>query len=240
MICGVWRVANISIGLCVIIWAADVIPYFRAESSIRQFSGVVKRGERLNSRPSEISDVINRTERRRPILYHELTVLRTWSLENRGGVGEEETELYRSALEAIDFLPTDSFLWLVIAYIGPKYGLSPVEASVCLALSYDLAPNEGWLASMRNPIFLDRARDSQPTVQESLFSEFVALVRSGLYDAPVLTLQQSSAQIRSRLLERLSELDQDRRSDFARVLREKNMNDVDIPGVGLTSGRPWK
>ncbi|MET4290140.1 hypothetical protein ABIB06_000239 [Bradyrhizobium sp. LB8.2] len=221
-------------------WATDVVPYFEADSSIRQFSGVIKRGERPSSNASEIADVIHRLEERRPTLYHELTVLQTWLVENKGSVGDEAAELYRSASEAMDFLPTDAFLWLVIAYIGPKHGLSPGGVSACLAFSYELAPNEGWLASMRNPIFLDRAQDLEPAVQEALFFEFVALVRSGLYDAAVTTLQRSSPSARSNLIGRLSELSQDRKSDFARILRERNVDDIRIPGIELSPRRRWE
>ncbi|MBR0703713.1 hypothetical protein JQ599_27670 [Bradyrhizobium diazoefficiens] len=240
MIYQVWRFAIIAVGICGILWAADVVPYFEAESSIRQFSGVVERGERLTLTVSEISDVIDRSKRRRPTLYHEVAVLRTWMSEHKSNVGDETAELYRSASEAIELLPTDAFLWLVIAYIGPRYGLSSEEASACLSLSYDLAPNEGWLASIRNPTFVERASDLEPTLQEALFSEFVALVRSGLYDAAVLTLQNSSASIRSNLVGRLSELGQERKVDFARALRERNVVDLKIPGAELSQRRPWE
>lgn len=139
----------------------------------------------------------------------------------------------REALDkAITCAPTEGFLWFVRYWIRINQGAPAGSELASLAMSYRLAPVEGWIAVRRNvyslAVYELLAEDQKSAVR----TEFATLVNSGLLAVAVRNLLGAGWPIRDQLLSELKWTDQTMRYQFARMARAEGV-DPAVPGVKL-------
>jgi hypothetical protein len=71
-------------------------------------------------------------------------------------------------------------------------------------------------------------------------SEFVGLVRWGLYREAADLAASMSGTLRADLFSRLKELPEENRRRFSKVLFDRDIRDVLVPGIEPPPLRPWR
>jgi hypothetical protein len=106
-------------------------------------------------------------------------------------------------------------------------------------MSYQLGPNEGWIALKRNPIALANFATLPPDLAEAGISEFVALVRSHLYSEAGDIVAGQARPIRGLLFARLWDIKEADRQAFANLLYDRGLDDIPVPGTAPPVRHPW-
>jgi hypothetical protein len=133
--------------------------------------------------------------------------------------------------------PADPFLWLVLYWVeGAQNGFKPEY----LQMSYDLGPNEGWVALKRNPVAFADYEKLSPDLAMRAINEFLALIKNEFYQQAVDILSGPAWRVRDALLPRLAFLPLRDREGFARIVYNQGLN-VSIPGVEPPDSKPrWR
>ncbi|HWM46420.1 MAG TPA: hypothetical protein VNR11_05840 [Xanthobacteraceae bacterium] len=145
--------------------------------------------------------------------------------------------LHVALRDALTMTPADPFLWLALAWHTAVTGGLDGKMLGYLALSYQLGPNEGWIAVRRNPLALAIFPRLPPELAKRALGEFARLVESRFDETPRILLGPGWAQ-RDRLLPQLATASDGSRRWFARALHRLGA-DVAVPGVPARDARPW-
>ena len=135
--------------------------------------------------------------------------------------------------------PSSSFMWLIDFWLKHLRRESVDSDLNLLRMSYWSGPNEGWIAIRRNPLALGVFKSLPNEIAEQALSEFVGLVRSGLYADASNILAGPGWAIHEQLLSRLAQLEEADRREFARVIASKDLDGVTVPGVEERPSRPF-
>jgi hypothetical protein len=160
---------------------------------------------------------------------------------SRTQANDNELANLRTAIDrSLACSPADSYLWLILYWVSDKLTEPSFEY---LRMSYQLGPNEGWIAATRNRVALSVIDKLPPDLAEAVINEFSGLVASGFDDAAADSLGTASSPVRDRLLSRLSAISERQRRDFAKTLNARGY-DLAVPGVTAPrlrpgEARPW-
>ncbi|QOG22154.1 MULTISPECIES: hypothetical protein [Bradyrhizobium] len=139
----------------------------------------------------------------------------------------------REALdETIACAPTEGFLWFIRYWIRINQGAPAGPELASLAMSYRLAPVEGWIAVRRNVYSLAVYELLAEDQKRAVRAEFATLVNSGLLATAVRNVLGAGWPIRDKLLSELEWTDPTMRYQFARMARAEGA-DLAVPGVKL-------
>lgn len=127
--------------------------------------------------------------------------------------------------------PCNSFLWFADYWLGRLRGDAIDRGSKLLRMSYDLGPNEAWIAQRRNPVALESWAALPTDLIERVLSEFARLVQSGLYEEAGNIVAGPGWPIHQQLLGRLEPLDEADRHAMARELARRDLGGVSVPGI---------
>jgi hypothetical protein len=229
-----------TVGAMAIAWALAVFPVFWSEIVIIDVARAVMAGDVF--KPEILGAVEARTETnnlsmRRSSVLGKAAVIRLRQAEDAMRVGNPElidqklASLDRIVDQALRNAPNDSFLWLANFWLDTtRNGLGP-ESLRFLRMSYELGPHEGWIAVKRDRIALAAFPALPSDLSELAISEFVGLVRWGLVSEAAEIAGGPGLPLRSILFPRLAELTIDERRRFAGVWYQRELDDVQVPGV---------
>jgi hypothetical protein len=243
------RLFTLAIGAAAIGWTIVVMPKFRASQPIADVAAHIIAGETYkpdvlqafaaglgNSRASEL----------RPSVLGKVAIVRLRQAENAIAIGDRPivdtrfTVLGQAIDEALSNAPYDPFLWLVLFSLdNTRSGFSPAHLRY-LQMSYALGPNEGWIAIKRNRIAMAVFSALPPDLAEAAISEFVGLVRSHFYSDAADIVAGPARPIRALLFARLRDIKEADRQAFAKLLYDRGLDDVPVPGIGPPPQRPWR
>lgn len=145
-------------------------------------------------------------------------------------------DLKRSTADVLEIEPSDAFFWLVYYWCDLNTeGFRPANLKF-LQASYELGPNEGWIAIRRNRLALAAFSELSPDMSERVLSEFTGMVASGLIVDAASNLIGPGAPLQSVLLGRLTAVPIAERERLARYLEENGV-DLAVPGVERTEKR---
>jgi hypothetical protein len=241
------RISVAALAVGAIAWSVFVVPKFWSEAAIAQVATHVIAGEAY--KPDILDSLIPQPEGEtalRPSILSKAVVIQLRRAEDSLGAGQ--TDVIDARLDslglAIDHAlagaPTDPFLWLVLFWLdSTRNGFVPADVGY-LQMSYDLGPNEGWIAVKRNRFALAIMTSLPTGLSDRVISEFVGLVRSQLYYEAADILAGAGWPTRQVLLPRLEGLAESNRRRFAGVLRERNIEDVAVPGIETPSEPHWR
>jgi hypothetical protein len=158
---------------------------------------------------------------------------------NRQPPASDLVELQMVVSAALAQSPTSSFMWLTDLWLNRLRG-EPADGDLnLLRMSYWSGPNEAWIAVRRNPLALGIFPSLPGELAEQALSEFVRLVRSGLYTDASNILAGPGWTIHEQLLGRLVQVDEADRRRFAKALASKDLEGVTVPGVDERPSRPF-
>ena len=193
----------------------------------RQLSAAESIEKLINCRPAAIRSVA--------IIRLRIAEIAASSTSKNAGADLEPLDsAIRSSLSCA---PADPFLWLVLYWVkNVRGGLKPEY----LRMSYDLAPNEGWVALKRNAVALADFEKLPPDLAALAINEFLALINNGFYQQAVEILSGPAWPIRDKLLQHIASLPLRSREGIARIVYQKNLGII-IPGVEPPDSKPrWR
>jgi hypothetical protein len=119
------------------------------------------------------------------------------------------------AKQALSCAPRDSLFWLVLFGLQTAHGVLDEHAFDLLAMSYQTAPNEAWIAVRRILLAVPVVRSAPGPMQEVILAEFQNLIANGYVDMPARAYQNASEAVRRDLQARVEQLDTGRQKSFA-------------------------
>jgi hypothetical protein len=235
-------------GICAIAWAIDAILVYRTGAPLADTARRILSGDKFNAAQLSAMKRQLDTAPARPLQASALSsvaVIRLLLLEDQLKAGNRQpsasdlVELQRVVSAALAQSPTSSFMWLTDLWLKRLRGESADGDLNLLRMSYWSGPNEAWIAVRRNPLALGVFPSLPSELAEQALSEFVGLVRSGLYADASNILAGPGWAIHEQLLSRLAQVKEDDRRGFARSLAFKDLVGVTVPGVDERPSRPF-
>jgi len=124
------------------------------------------------------------------------------------------------ARQALGCTPRDSFVWLVLFGLQTAHGVLDEHTFALLAMSYQTAPNEAWIAVRRVLLAVPVVRSAPGPMQETILTEFQTLIANGFLDMPARAYQNASEAVRRDLQARVEQLDTHSQKYFADALQK--------------------
>jgi hypothetical protein len=138
----------------------------------------------------------------------------------------------RQIRDSLSCSPADPFLWLALFWVDNNLnGLRP-DYFQYLRMSYELGPNEGWIALRRNYLAFSIFEHLPADLAEKTMREFVGLVNAQLYSETAEIFAGPAWHVRDEILPRLEAVAPQNRQAFADVLYTQGV-DVAVPGTQL-------
>jgi hypothetical protein len=238
----------LALGISAIAWAAYAATFYRAEVSIAAYSRAILSSETYSA--AQI-DALRKTldatsmESLRPLAFNDVAVVRLLILETELAAGQSEqiasdrAELDSAVTAALAAAPSNSFLWLVKYWLEDPSVRSTERGRIPLRMSYILGPNEGWIALRRNPLALAEFASLPKPMAGQVLSEFATMVQSGFYQEASNIIAGADRDLRELLLGRLDQIKEADRNDFAKVLEQRGLDQVPVPGLVKRPARPF-
>ena len=175
---------------CVAVWWGIVeFPVFWRESSTERIAGHIVAGApfkaEILTRQLPIMNSIERSAYCRPAALRSAAIIQLRMVEAATSANDQIDEQLKSLgnviRSSLSCSPADPFLWVVLFWMeNTQNGSDPTHLKH-LRMSYQLGPNEGWIALKRNRIVLASFDALPPDLAEAGISEFVGLLSSHLY-----------------------------------------------------------
>jgi hypothetical protein len=242
------RLFAVVLGLAAVTWGATLFPTFWSELSIERTADTVV--YRVAFKPGSLDpllkalDHIETASYGRPEALRSATIIRLRLAEEalasakRDAIDAQLSALQDSVRESLTYAPSDSFLWMILAWQdGVRNGFRP-EQLAYLRLSYRLGPYEGWIATRRNRVALSMFERLPPDLADAAVNEFASMVQSQFYADTISILTGPGWPIRNRLLAGLKDVDVRQREEIAKELYSAGY-DVTVPGVVRRDQQPW-
>jgi hypothetical protein len=236
----VWRSLIAIFGVCAIAWAIDAILVYRPGVPIADAAQRILSGDKFNAAQLSVMNRQLDSAPARRLQASALTggvIIRLLLLEdalnagNRRPSASDLVDLQAAVDAALAQSPTNSCMWLTDFWLKRLRGESANSDWKLLRMSYWSGRNEAWIAVRRNPQALGVFPSLPTDLADQALSEFVGLVRSGLYADASNILAGPGWAIHDQLLNRLAPLEEGDRRGFARVLASKNLDGVTVPGL---------
>lgn len=234
---------------CIAVWWGIVgFSVFWQESSIERIANRIIAGDpfkvEILDRQLPIINSIETSTYCRPAALRSAAIIQLRMVEAAASANEHTDEQLKSLGDVIrsslSCSPADPFLWLVLYWVESAKNNFKPEYFKYLRMSYLLGPNEGWIAVKRNRIALTIFSALPQDLAEAGISEFVGLVRWHFYNEAADIVAGPARPIRGVLFARLSDIKEADRQSFAKLLYDRGLDDIPIPGIEPLPQRPWR
>jgi hypothetical protein len=241
----VFRAIVLSFAVIAIGWAVLTVPTFLSELAITRAADRVMAGDVFA--PGALSAILKHSggdapERARSSTLTKIAILQLRIAEmavSQAGIersGEALIGARQSVVAALKHSPSESFLWLALVWLDADQA----RQLQYLRWSYKFGPHEGWIAVRRSWFALKLFGSLPPDLAEYATAEFIELIRSHLYVDAAEILAGPGWQIRELLLSRTKDLDDVNRNLFAKILREKRLDELVVPNTEPAWNRQWQ
>jgi hypothetical protein len=245
---GVARLFTVLLGCAGLVSGAYMFPIFWGQSSLEHTAAQVIEGvpfatdELIKSMPAmeaaEQASLCRLQGLRSAAIIRLRLAKDVIAASERDQIDSSLSALRDSIRRSLDCSPADPFLWSVLFWLeNTMNGFSPDHFEF-LRLSYQLGPNEGWIAVKRNELALALFGQLPPDLRQLAIDEFAKLLNSGFLTESVAIFTGPGWPIRDFLLPRLTSVSDVQREAFARELYRRGYV-VNVPGVNDIERRPW-
>lgn len=239
----------ISVAMLATGWAIFVAPIFWSEAFVSKVAGRILGGEIY--KPEVMKGILDKADLLgnaavHPAILSKIAIIRLRSAEEAIASGDQQrinnslAILEDTIVAALSSQPTDAFQWLILFWLNDLRGNAKFDHVRYLRMSYALGPNEGWIAAKRNKIALAHYANLPRDLADYAVVEFVSMVRSQLYEEAKDVIAGPGWPNRHLLLLQLKDLNENTRRIFSRVLYDKGLDDVPVPGIETRPQRPWR
>lgn len=237
----------VSLGVGAIAWSVTIASALRENSSLQQVANHIIAGDEFKT--NDLKVLLNkyasaaRAQFCNPPLMQSVSIIRLNLLDQMFANGDkigvsDMDDLDTSIRRSLACMPSDAFLWLALYWVeNMQDGFQPKNIGY-LRLSYELGPNEGWIALKRNYMAFAIFQQLPSDLQRIALDEFARLLNSGFVDETAAILAGPAWPEREDVLVRLTQVSQQYRDAFAKVLYKEDY-DVFVPGVKRPDPRPW-
>jgi hypothetical protein len=239
------RSVLVFLGLLGPLWCALTLPTFWNEFPMEQIAERIVRGETF---PLETLQGRLQSFRSGPRLTecsaaaaHDVPVLELAILSQSFGSSEVavdgQLEATRQAIIAgLSCLPADAYLWFALFQVESLQSGFRTDSLRHLAMSYQVSPNEGWIAIPRNRAAYAIFPALPEALQSKVLDEFCLLVRSELYGEAIGIFIGPAKPYRDTVIKRLETVPIRNRQLFAVSLARMGI-DAAIPGTSVVVRR---
>ena len=235
---------------CIAVWWG-IVSFLGQQSLVERIANRVIAGESFNratlAQQLPIIESIERAAWCQPAALRSAAIIQLRMIDVAGSTNDHKpTDADLKSLgsviqNSLSCSPADPFLWLVLYWVeNMQNGFKP-EHLKYLELSFQLGPNEGWVALKRSPVvFADYERLSSG-LKENAFNEFLGLINHRFYEQAADIFTGPAWRVRDTLLPHLVSLPLQNRETFARALYKRGFA-VPIPGVEPPDSDPqwWR
>jgi hypothetical protein len=245
------RITMLLVGVFAVTWGGWSLPVFKAQASPVFVAEKILQGH--SYKMPRLLLTLRQTEALaasypfcNPVALHSLTAIRLGILKNTIG-GSDQTlfdssynALYAAARQTLTCSPADSFVWLTLFWIdAARHGQTADNANY-LRMSYAVAPNEAWIALWRSHLAFSLFDRLPADLADHSLEDFVNLLKTRrVYWEMAKMFENTSADGRRRIAERLQTVDLLYRQAFVGALRDKGL-DIDLPEGDTSEPRPWR
>jgi hypothetical protein len=124
------------------------------------------------------------------------------------------------ARQSLACAPRDSFMWLLLFGMETEHGILNEHSFDLLAMSYDTAPNEAWIALRRIVVALPVIRNAPEPIQQKVLDEFQKLIVTGFLEMPARSYLSAPPSTRLLLQSRIDQLDQRSQRNFLEAVQK--------------------
>jgi hypothetical protein len=256
------RVFVVALGSAAVIWGLVTLPIFWQQSALERIAQSIIRGETY---PREaLAGALPLVETTEKATFCDAAALRGAAIirlriaeigRTKNAKEKSDADMHAatdSVLQALSCSPADAFLWVALYWLKTaQHGFSPEDLKY-LRLSYQLGPNEGWIAVKRNAVTFAmlhqlpseaRAQLAAPSLRcdggpcrpsdfsEIAINELAGLVRSGMYEEAAEVFAGPAWPERESILPHLASLPGADRRRFSDALARLGHDDVNVPGT---------
>ena len=185
------RLFTLCLGLAAIVWGTTTFPIFWRQRPIEDTAAAIIGHDAF--RPHALDRLlpavaqIEQSQYCRPEALQSAAIVRLRLAENAMAAGERTaidgrlSQLENTIRRSLACAPSDSFLWMVLAWLDDaRNGFRPQQLTY-LRLSYELGPNEGWVAARRNRLALSMFGRLPTDLADTAVHEFARMVDSWIY-----------------------------------------------------------
>jgi hypothetical protein len=238
------RVFIIIFGCIGVIWGLATFPDFWRQAPMERTASHIINGEpykiKMLMAQMPTAEAAEKLARCHPRALQSAAIIRLRIVEQASfDSGGKSTDVQQIASlddlirNSLSCSPADPFLWLVLYWAEVTKNGFDARYLNYLRMSYQLGPNEGWVALKRNSLaFINFERLPGDLVDEGI-NEFIRLLKSRQFFGEAADILVGPAwRVREQVLPRLIELPEGDRKIFAQVLQSKGY-DVPIPGISV-------
>jgi hypothetical protein len=124
------------------------------------------------------------------------------------------------ARQSLACTPRDSFMWLLLFGMQTEHGVPDRRSFDMLAMSYETAPNEAWIAIRRIVVAMPVLRFAPEPIQQTVLDEFQRLIATGFVEMPARAYSSASPLTQSLLQSRIDQLDPRSQKNFSEALQK--------------------
>jgi hypothetical protein len=242
----VTRILLVIVGCAAIAWGMYALPISARQVPIERVASHVLYGDPFKSGVlTALMPQVEEAERVKPCnpaVARSAAIIRTRMAEQAVVDGDDIDTQLKALSDAIrrslTCSPADPFLWVVLYWVEiNRNGFQPSYLRY-LRLSYQLGPNEGWIALKRIGYALAIFQRLPPDLAQMVIAEFADLLDSGFDDAVIKIFEGPGWSQRAVLLPGLKNVAAIHREAFAKALYRDGY-DVTVPGIAPRDPRPW-
>lgn len=242
------RIFVAGFGCAAVIWGLSTLPIFWQQAFMERIAHNIIRGEKYKievlMQQIPIVEAAENSTICRPIALWSAAIIRLRMVEQTGRngaempVGGDQMKLLNNSIRrSLSCSPAESFLWLALYSVESAQNGFKAEYLKYLKMSYELGPNEGWVALKRNPVvFVDYKRLPSDLFADAI-NEFVTILNYEFFQQAVEFFSGFSSPVRDAILPHLVKLPLRIRETFASAVYNRGL-DVTVPGVEPPSSRP--
>ena len=261
------RIFVAAVGCTAVMWGLVTLPIFWRQSTLERTAQSITSGASYKVEAlAGVVPLIQATEKTTfcaPTALRSAAIIRLRIAElGQSGDAKEKSDTQinaaaNSVRESLSCSPADSFLWLALYWLhSAQHGYRPEDLKY-LRLSYQLGPNEGWIAEKRNgvtfamlqqlpsdaraqlpapssPYWCDQRQCILSNFSETAINEFVRLVSSDLLGPAAEIFTGPAWPERELILPHLASISEQDRRRFSDVLHGRGY-DVNVPGIAPRS-----
>ena len=156
------RIFVVVVGSAAVVWGLVTLPIFWRQSTLERIAQSIIRGE--SYRRDALAAVFPLVETTEKATFCDANAVRGAAIirlriaelgQTENAEEKSDTDIHaaiNSVVQALSCSPADSFLWFALYWLkSAQHGFSPEDLKY-LRLSYQLGPNEGWIALKRNGV----------------------------------------------------------------------------------------
>lgn len=243
------RIFTAAFGCTAVIWGLTTLPIFWRQSTLERTAQEIINGEPFKvevlAGDLPLIETIEKTTFCRPAALRSAAIIRIRIAEEGRSEGvKEKSDAQMNAAtdsvrESLSCSPADPFLWLALYWLdSTQHGLRPEDLKY-LELSYQLGPNEGWIALKRNSAAFGIFQQLPSNLAELAINEFVGLLKAGFYEQAAEIFTGPAWPERGLILPHLASIAKLDRQRFWEALYRRGY-DVNVPGVARRESPPWQ